>query len=152
MPLAMTLHILSAVIWVGGMFFAYMALRPAAAGVLEPPLRLKLWVQVFGRFFGWIWLAILVLLITGFWTVFDVLGGMGAVGAHIHLMMGLGIVMVLIFLHVYYAPYRRLRQAVAAEDWALAAGKLNQIRILIAVNLVLGLIVVCVASFGRYML
>lgn len=151
MPLAMTLHILSAIIWVGGMFFAYLALRPAAASVLEPSQRLRLWASVFRYFFAWIWLAILVLLITGFWTVFDVLGGMAAVGAHVHVMMGLGIAMVLIFLHVYYAPYRRLRQAVAKSDWERAGGQLNQIRILIAINLALGLIVVCVASFGRYM-
>src|SRR3546814_20046539 len=93
MPLAVTLHILSAVIWVGGMFFAYLALRPAAASVLEPPLRLMLWAKVFGYFFIWIWLAVLILLITGFWMVFDVLGGMAAVGAHVHAMMGLGIAM-----------------------------------------------------------
>lgn len=39
MPLAITLHVLSAVVWVGGMFFAWMALRPVAASLLEPPPR-----------------------------------------------------------------------------------------------------------------
>ena len=46
MAIAIALHLLAAVIWVGGMFFAYMALRPAAASLLEPPLRLPLWSQV----------------------------------------------------------------------------------------------------------
>ena len=36
MPLLIALHILAAVVWVGGIFFAYMVLRPSA-GPLEPP-------------------------------------------------------------------------------------------------------------------
>jgi len=42
LAIAITLHTLSAVIWVGGMFFAHFALRPAANHLLEPPLRLFL--------------------------------------------------------------------------------------------------------------
>lgn len=150
MSLIVTLHMLSAVIWVGGMFFAYLALRPAADAILEPPQKLRLWEQVFARFFAWVWLTVVVLIVTGIWTVFGKLGGMAGAGASVHVMMGLGGLMILIFLHVYFAPFRRLRQAVAANDWELAARKANQIRILIATNLVLGLIVVCVASFGSY--
>jgi uncharacterized membrane protein len=150
MSLIVTLHMLSAVIWVGGMFFAYLALRPAADAVLEPPQKLRLWEQVCARFFAWVWLTVVVLFVTGIWTVFGKLGGMAGAGTSVHVMMGLGGLMILIFLHVYFAPFRRLRQAVAANDWELAARKANQIRILIATNLVLGLIVVCVASFGSY--
>lgn len=50
MVLALVLHSLAAAVWVGGMFFAYMALRPAA-GALEPPQRLTLWRGTFDRFF-----------------------------------------------------------------------------------------------------
>ena len=49
-PLAISLHGISAVIWVGGMFFAYMALRPVAASLLAPPERLNLWSKTLGRF------------------------------------------------------------------------------------------------------
>ena len=80
MPLAITLHLLAAIIWVGGMFFAYMALRPVAGSLLEPPVRLKLWTQVFSRFFPWVWLTVLVLLITGLWMIFGVYGGMAKAG------------------------------------------------------------------------
>ncbi len=45
------LHLLAAVVWVGGMFFAWMILRPAAVDILEPPARLRLWLSVFKRFF-----------------------------------------------------------------------------------------------------
>jgi len=37
------LHVLAAVVWVGGMFFAWMVLRPAAVSALQPPERLMLW-------------------------------------------------------------------------------------------------------------
>jgi len=151
MPLAISLHLLAAVVWVGGMFFAYLALRPVAANLLEPPLRLALWVQVFKRFFPWVWMAVVVLLGTGFWMLFAVFGGMTQVGVHVHLMIALGVVMVLLFMHVYYGPFRRLQQAVIISDWPAGAAKLNQIRKLIATNLILGLLIVVIASSGRYL-
>lgn len=151
MFISIALHLLSAVIWVGGMFFAYNALRPAAAKVLEPPLRLELWVQVFRRFFIWVWLSIILLLSTGYWMLFKFFGGFEHAGIHIHIMHGGGILMILIYLHVFFGPYRRLKQAVAAQDYPLAASKLNQIRQLVGLNTVIGLLVITIASAGRYM-
>ena len=49
--LATGFHAIAAVVWVGGMFFAYLVLRPAVGGITPPPERLKLWDRVFGRFF-----------------------------------------------------------------------------------------------------
>ena len=46
MALLIAVHTLSAVVWVGGMFFAWMCLRPVAAQQLEPPARLRLWAAV----------------------------------------------------------------------------------------------------------
>lgn len=151
MSISIALHLLSAVIWVGGMFFAYMALRPAAAQVLEPPLRLKLWVQVFKNFFLWVWLAIIILLASGYWMVFSVFDGFANVGPHIHIMHGLGIIMVVIFLHVFFAPYRKLRHAVIVENFQEGGMKLAQIRQLIAINLLIGLTISLIASAGRYL-
>ncbi len=48
------LHVLAAVLWVGGMFFAWMVLRPAAVAVLQAPERLRLWAEVFRRFVQWV--------------------------------------------------------------------------------------------------
>lgn len=144
-------HVLSAVIWVGGMFFAYNALRPAAAQVLEPPLRLELWVQVFRRFFVWVWLSIALLLITGYWMLFSYFGGFAGAGTHIHIMHGGGLLMVFIYLHVFFAPYRRLRQAVIVQDYPLAGAQLNIIRKLVGLNTFIGVLVIAVASAGRYL-
>lgn len=151
MPIMIALHLLAAVVWVGGMFFAYMALRPVAATLLEPPQRLPLWTQTFMRFFPWVWLAILFLTATGYTMVFAVFGGMGSVGLHVHLMQGLGWIMILMFMHMYFAPFQRMKRAVAAGDWLLGGQQLAQIRRTVGINLILGLLVVLVASSGRYL-
>ncbi len=133
------------------MFFAYMALRPVAAQILEPPLRLQLWSQVFGRFFPWVSVSVLLLLATGLWMIFGFYGGMGRVGNHIHLMLLVGLAMMAIYGHVFFAPYKRLQQAVAEQNWPEGGKQLGQIRKLIAINLSLGLLVVVIAGAGRYL-
>jgi uncharacterized membrane protein len=142
-------HALSAVVWVGGMFFAHQVLRPAAAS-LEPGPRLTLWSFVLGRFFAWVFAAIILLLVTGYGVVFGVYAGFGTVGLHVHLMQGIGILMMLLFFHLYFAPWRRFRGAVARQDWAEGGRQLSQIRTIVTVNLVLGIIVVAIGSSGRY--
>jgi uncharacterized membrane protein len=150
MDLALILHVLSVVVWVGGMFFAYVVLRPEAASQLEPPERLTLWAGVFRRFFPWVFVCIPLILITGFWIIFGVYDGFAALGIHIHLMLGIGIVMMLIFFHVFFAPFKRLKQAVAVADWPSGGKYLAQIRVLIGVNLLLGLATIAIASGGRF--
>jgi len=152
MPVAITLHMLSAVVWVGGMFFAYMALRPAAASVLEPPQRLPLWSKTFARFFPWVWAAVVILPASGYWMIFEVFEGMRNAGLYIHVMQAIGIIMIMIFLHVYFAPYQRMNRAIAAGDWPAAAKQLAVIRRLVGTNLILGLITVAIASGGAYWL
>ena len=152
MGVALFLHVLAVVIWVGGMFFAYMCLRPVAASQLEPPARLTLWSGVFARFFPWVFASIATILATGLWMVYAVYGGFSASGLYINLMFWLGLVLMLIFLHVNFAPYRRLRRAVELADWPTGAKKLAQIRVLVGINTLLGLLVITIASGGRYLL
>lgn len=151
MNLALLLHVLSVVVWVGGMFFAYVVLRPEAASQLEPPARLALWAGVFRRFFPWVFAAIGLILITGFWIIFSVYGGFAALGLHIHLMLGIGSVMMLIFFHMYFVPFKRLKQAVAVTDWQAGGRQLAQIRVLVGINLLLGLVTVAIAAGGRFL-
>jgi uncharacterized membrane protein len=148
--LAVALHALSSAIWVGGMFFAYMALRPAAALLLEVPERTTLWAETFRRFFPWVWLVVFLLLGTGFWLIFGVYGGMAGVRGHVHAMLLTGLVMMAIYAHIFFAPYRRMRQAVQATDWPEAGRRLGQIRLFIGINLVLGLITIILGTGGRY--
>jgi uncharacterized membrane protein len=143
-PVLLGLHILSAVIWVGGMFFAHQMVRPSVAP-LEAPARLALWRRIFERFFAWVGAAVILLLLTGFG-----MQGMGVTGLHVIIMMILGIIMMLAFGHLFFAPWKRMRRALDANDLQRAAAQLNQIRHIVEFNLVLGLIVVVVGATGRY--
>lgn len=151
MSVAIALHVLSAIIWIGGMFFAYVCLRPVATEQLDPSQRLPLWNSTFARFFQWVWLAAGLLLATGFWMAFSMFGDMAAWPIHIHLMMAGGIVMIFVFLHIYFAPYRRLTRFVAVNDFQKAGAELGRIRKLVAINLSLGTLVAVFASAGRYL-
>lgn len=147
MGIALLLHLLGVVVWVGGMFFAYMALRPVAASVLEPPQLLNLWTGVFAKFFPWVWLSIALILGSGLY-MWMALGGMAA-PAYVFVMMGLGIVMMLIFAHVFFAAFKKLKRAVAEQAWPAGGAALGQIRMLIGINLSIGLVTIVVAIVGR---
>lgn len=149
MSLGLILHSLGAIVWVGGMFFAYTVLRPVA-GEMDGPARLSLWRSVFRRFFPWVWASIAALLGSGYLMLFWGLGGFAGAGIHVHIMHALGWIMVLLFLHLYFAPWRRLQRALDAGDVPTAARNLNQIRLIVATNLALGLITSAIGASGRW--
>jgi uncharacterized membrane protein len=141
------IHLLAALIWVGGMFFAYVVLRPAAVEVLEPPQRLRLWDVVFYRFFQWVWGTVIALLISGFYMIY-LYGGFPSTPRHVYVMLALGLVMMAIYGYVFFACYAPLKLHVGKQQWKEAGEMLGKIRKLIAVNLALGLLTVCVAVTG----
>ena len=143
------LHILAALAWVGGMFFAYVCLRPAAE-VLEPPQRLAMWRGTFGRFFPLVWVAIVLLLLSGYAMVFLEFGGFAGAGLHVHLMQLSGLLMMALFAHVYFAPWRRLQAALDGGDVPTAAKQLGTIRQIVLINTILGVITVLLGASGRY--
>ena len=149
MALFKLLHLLSVVVWVGGMFFAYMVLRPSAAEVLQPPERLQLWNKVFSLFFKWVWLAIFLILASGF-SMIHQFGGMLLVPKYIHEMLLLGSVMMAIFAYVFFVPYANFKLAVSATDWPKAGAILATIRKLVATNLLLGVLTFIVVELSRY--
>jgi uncharacterized membrane protein len=65
-------------------------------------------------------------------------------------MQATGLLMMALFLHLYFAPWRRLCRALDAGDDEAAAAQLDQIRKIVAINLVLGLITVAIGAGGRY--
>ncbi|MGZ5975847.1 MAG: CopD family protein [Isosphaeraceae bacterium] len=149
MALLIALHVLAVVTWVGGMFFAYVVLRPSA-GALPSETRLALWQAVFRRFFPWVWSSIVVLLLSGYGMIFLSFGGFAGAGLYIHIMQGLGIVMMMLFLHLFFVPWRRFSDAVEKKRFPEAAQHLAQIRRIVAANLVLGLLTIIVGASGRF--
>ena len=147
MTLFKLIHLLAVLIWVGGMFFAYVVLRPAAVEVLEAPQRLRLWDNVFLRFFKWVWGAVAALLVSGLYMIY-LYGGIAHVALHIHIMLILGLAMMAIYGYVFFACYVPLNLHVAKQRWKEAGGLLGRIRRLIALNLVLGLLTVSVVAVG----
>jgi uncharacterized membrane protein len=145
------LHVLGVVVWVGGMFVMHVAVRPAAVALLQPPQRLPLMAATLERFFFWVGIAIVAVLTSGLAMI---LGGGGFRNAHlsVHVMFATGLAMMAIFLHIRFAPFRRLQAAVSAADWPLAAQRLNQVRQLVMTNLVLGIVTIAVATVGRALL
>ena len=144
--LAYTLHVLAALIWVGGMFFAWMILRPAAMTALEGPQRLKLWVQVFQRFFVWVWVAVVILPISGVGLLQIRFNGFETAPRYVQIMMGLYIVMVALFIRIQSLQLPELRKAVEAQDWAAGASALGRIRRVVGCNLIVGLVLVAIAA------
>ena len=147
--LAITLHGLLATIWVGGMFFAYIVLRPSLAS-LEPPGRLPLFAAVFKRFFPWVWMAVIIMPLTGYWLIFGAFGGFAGSPLYVHIMHLLGLVMIALFVYLYFVPYKALKSQVTQEDWPLAGASLNKVRQLVLVNLILGLLLIAAVYAGRY--
>ncbi|WP_447732699.1 CopD family protein [Pseudomonas shirazensis] len=141
-----TLHVLAALVWVGGMFFAWLILRPATVAALKGPARLRLWLEVFRRFFVWVWVAVAILAISGIGMLHMRFSGFETAPKYVQLMMGGAIVMFALFLRVQALLLPDLRAAVQAEDWPAGAAALGRIRRLVGINLLLGLAVVAVAS------
>ena len=149
--ITLTLHLIAATIWVGGMFFAHMVLRPSAVEILEPPLRLPLMNAAFGRFFFWVWISIITILITGYWMIFDVYGNILTLSVtYIQLMHFIGLFMTAIFSYIYFVPYQIFRQAVADKQFPQAAEQMNKIRQLVMINLILGMCTLVIASAGKF--
>lgn len=148
--LLFVLHLLGAVLWVGGMAFALLCLRPAAQEALEGPQRLALMQGVFRRFFLVVWHAMPIVLLTGWAMLFGWYGGFGGVGWHVHLMHMTGLLMGGIYASIFFGPWKAMRAAMAAGDRPAAAAAMEQVRKLVLANLVLGLVTIAVSGWEHF--
>ena len=145
--LLLFLHLAAAIFWMGGMGFVLLALRPAAHAQLQPPQRLTLMVQVLRRFFVLVIASIAVLLATGVPLLMQVPGAQAPRGWHA--MAGLGVLMVLVFGHIFFVPWRRMQRAVAAQLWPEGGKRVNQVALLVKVNFALGWIAIAAVMLWR---
>jgi uncharacterized membrane protein len=145
--LLLFLHLAAAIFWMGGMAFMVMAVRPSLHEHLQPPARLPLVVAVLRRFFVVVIVSIAVLLATGVWLLLQVPGAQAPAGWHA--MAGLGVLMMLVFGHIFFAPWRGLQRAVAAQEWPEGGRRMNQIALLVKVNLGLGWLAIAAVMLWR---
>lgn len=146
--LLLFLHLIAVTFWVGGMAVMHVAVRPAAVATLEPPQRLPFMAAALSRFFVGVSIAVATVLLSGLGLVMAA-GGFARVHWSVHGMFTVGLAMMALFLHIRFAPYARLRRAVAAREWPVAAAQLGSIRTLVAINLALGVVVFALAIVGR---
>ena len=144
--LLLFLHLAAAIFWMGGMGFVLLALRPAAHAQLQPPQRLPDGAGA------------APLLRAGDREHRGAAGHRRAAadaGARAqaprgwHAMAGLGVLMVLVFGHIFFAPWRRMQRAVAAQEWPEGGRRVNQIALLVKVNFALGWIAIAAVMLWR---
>jgi uncharacterized membrane protein len=140
-------HLAAAIFWMGGMAFMVLAVRPVLADQLAPPQRLSVIAGVFKRFFAVVAASIVVILVTGAAMLTET--GMAKAPPGWHAMLGLGLVMVLVFGHIFFSPYRRLKRAVASADWPEGGRRAGQIALLVKINLGLGWLAIAAVMLWR---
>lgn len=145
-PLLHLLHLAGVIIWIGGMVFAHVCLRPVAASQLQPPQRLPLLAAILARFFALVTVSIAVILISGLAIMLPI--GIANAPLHWHVMLTLGLIMTVIFGIIVLRHFSRMKAGVASQDWPAAGSAMNHIRILVATNLTLGVATVAVATLG----
>lgn len=148
-----TIHLLSIIVWLGGMVFVQFFLRPAVAK-LEAPERVRLMHDVLGRFFNAVMVAAGLALASGVWMVGRMARQMAQSGVKFNMpiewmvMALLGVLMVAIFGHIRFALYKRLTRAVTAAAWPACGAALASIRLWVMVNLAIGAVIVIVTLMG----
>ncbi|MES9991221.1 MAG: CopD family protein [Candidatus Thiodiazotropha sp.] len=148
MSIAMALHLLGVIVWVGGMFFAHMVMRPVLNTTLEPEDRVPLLLGVFDHFFPWVWGSVIAILASGFWMLFAIYEN--GIGFWLEFMAMTGLIMSAIFVYIYSVPYKQLGAAINSGDKPKVVMAVTRIRRLILLNLILGLSVTLVTVLGKY--
>lgn len=144
------IHALAAMAWVGGIFFAFIALRPAADKTLEPPQKLALWHAAYSQFFPWVWIFIGLLLVTGYADLFMRFGGFSSGKTYLGFMHVIGLIMTAFFAYLYFGLYRALGRALEAKEIPTAAAVMKKMRPVMATNLTLGLVITAIGVSGSY--
>ena len=148
-----TIHLLSIIVWIGGMVFAHFFLRPALI-TLAAPERVRLMHDVLGRFFNAVLVAAGLALVSGVWMIGRIAKQTVQAGVKFNLplewmvMTVLGLLMLAIFGYIRFALYPRLTRAVTSAAWPAGGAALASIRTWVTVNLAIGVVIVAVTLLG----
>ena len=142
------IHLVAGILWMGGMAFMLLALRPAAFGLLQPPERLMLMGAVWKRFFPIVLVSIVALFSTGtnlYTTLFRAIKaatGQGSVPTGWNIRLALGLLMMGIFAYIFWVAYARFKRAMVDLDWPSAGRAAATVNTAMAINFVLGWIAI----------
>ena len=152
---AKLLHLIAGIVWMGGMTFMLLALRPAALASLDAQPRALLMAEVWRRFYVLVLLAIALLFTTGthlYTATFraaKLATGQGSVPLGWNVMLVLGLAMMLIFGHIYFAGFKKYKRAVAAGQWPVAAKAAGLMHTMTLVNFTLGWLAILAVRLVR---
>ena len=147
--LLLAVHLVGAALWVGGMGYAIMVLRPSLP-VIEPAARAALLVEAHRRFLRIVWAMMPLVLLSGYGLMFWVLGGFRGVGWAVHVMHTVGLVMGGLFLVIWFGPFQAMRRAMAAGELPAAMAANERLRKLIGINFSLGVVALALGGFARF--
>lgn len=139
------LHILSAVVWVGGMIAIRFAVHPVLQSIDDPQIKLGKTLQIVGRLFNIVMPFVLISVLCGL----IMLMGLGYTGGLIHLKEAIWTVMTLNFTYMYAKRAKAQKLFNTGElPRAKEAVKLLP-TVLLPINIVLGLIAIFVGATLR---
>jgi len=128
------LHLFFAIVWVGGMVYSLLFLRPSLREIAQEEQRGKFLKQVFSKFFLAVWLSIIVLFLTGMGLWHGYRKDFSD-NSLFHVKLFLFGLMVIIFTYIYFFLFRR--------------NKLSHIPNLIGVNLLLSILILLIIIYIR---
>jgi len=152
---AKLLHLIAGIVWMGGMTFMLFALRPAALVSLDAQPRALLMGEVWKRFYILVLLSIVALFTTGthlYTATFraaKLAVGQGSVPLGWNIMLVLGLIMMLIFGHIYFAGFKKYKRAVAAGEWPVAAKAAGLMHTMTLINFTLGWVAILAVRLVR---
>lgn len=147
------IHLLSLVLWIGGMVFSHYFLRKPVA-TLPAVQRFPFMHHVLRRFFNAVAVSAVLVLLSGLWMIGRSARQMSRSGLAFEMpwswtaMAVLGIIMIAIFGYIRLVLYPRFSRAVKASDTTASASALAAIRPWVAFNMSLGILVIVVAVLG----
>lgn len=149
MTLVLSIHTLATIIWLGGLFFICVVFALATRNMEQATL-LSLWHRVLSRFFVWAWIGIGLILISGIAMVFLEFGGFSGIPAIHRANMLIGIPAILLYIYLYFFPWRRFRQALAINESHAAEVRIREARVIMSIIVTLGVIASVVSLAGRF--
>jgi uncharacterized membrane protein len=148
MIVALPLHILAIVVWLGGLFCMSVMVSPAGRDLDATAIAFH-WQRVLARFFTWAWIALLLIVATGIALVQVRFGGFSNMPALHRANTAIGVPAIALFAYVFLVPWRRYCRSIAKSEWSAAERLLGHVRIVLAIILVLGVVASVISIVDR---